>query len=197
MRREFGFALPAPNCDLPVDTIDSAPTGAAGSVALEAWVKSGRVPASLPRIAVSGTPLEVERDAFGNALEGIRIPPIAVATATHGAPNGLRANLRCFLLGYELPFSDADLRALYAGSVDYATRVRRAADEAQSLGFLLPEDAEQYRRAANDGRIASIVGCRDRVPGGARRAAGLQRPSFCPPPSRRTLLPRALRIPAT
>jgi len=193
MEREFGFALPMPNCALPVDTIDSAPIGSAGAVAVDEWIRTGEPPAALPRIELVTEPaLAIERDERGNALGGIRIPPVAVPTATHGAPNGERANIQCYLLGYEVPFTAAELRALYPSFASYATRVRRSALEAERVGYLLPEDARVYLDVDDPG-LASLLGCPALVPGG-RVDAGRRSPSACLEPTRRTRVPM-LRAP--
>ena len=190
MQREFGFTLPDPHCGLPIDTIDSAPIGAAGLVAAEAWVKTGAPPAIFPRIALSEeVPGDLARDENGNVLGGIRIPPVAVPTATHGAPNGERADLQCFLLGYEVPFSDAVLRSLYPSFSSYVARVRHAAQTAQRQGILLPEDAAVYRDV-KDARLARLLGrCDGAVPGDGHGATGRRSLSSCPTPSRSTHLP--------
>jgi hypothetical protein len=187
MLRELGFALPTPICDGPIDTIDSAPIGAAGMVAVDEWVRTGVAPAILPRIALAETPFDVDRDERGNARGGIRIPPVAVPTATHHAPAGVRANLQCFLLGYELPFSDAELRALYPSFGAYAAQVRRAARAAERAGVLLREDAAVYRDV-DDPRLEALLGCSRVVPGVGRAPLAGRPLSSCAPTTRRTRL---------
>jgi hypothetical protein len=191
MDREFGFALPTPNCPLPVETIDSGPIGAAGTVAVDRWIRDGRAPERLPRIALTdGEPVDVARDALGNARGGIRIPPVAVPTATYGAPNGERANLQCFLLGYEVRFTDEELRSLYPSFAAYAARVRRAAATAERLRFLLPEDAARYRDV-DDERLEEVLGagCSSPVPAIGRVPLGRRALSACSAASRRGRLP--------
>lgn len=163
--REFDFTFPVPNCGRAVDTIDSAPIAAAGLVAVDAWVRTGVPPASLPPIELVGDPTDVVRDVYDNAIGGIRIPPIAVPTATRVSPAAERANIQCFLLGYEIPFTGDELRRLYPSRATYVSRVRRAAFEAQRLGVLLPEDAALYRHGASRDRVAGLLGCPTRVPG--------------------------------
>lgn len=187
MQREFGFTLPTPSCDFPVDTIDSAPIGSAGMVAVDEWVRSGIPPESLPRIALTDD-LAPARDERGSALGGIRIPPVAVPTATHGAPNGVRGNLQCFLLGYEIPFTDQELRSLYPSFRSYVAQVNRAVRLAVRHGFLLREDAVRYLDVDDD-RLAGLLGCPSLVPGSGRAPGGRRPLSSCPAPSRRTRLP--------
>lgn len=188
MFREFGFALPTPICDGPIDTIDSAPIGAAGMVAVDEWVRTGDAPANQPRIALTdATLVDIERDERGNAKGGIRIPPIAAPTATHHAPAGVRANLQCFLLGWELPFSDAELRELYPSFGAYAGQVRRAARASERSGVLLPEDAAAYRDV-DDPRLEALLGCGQVVPGLGRAPLAGRTISSCAAPTRRTRL---------
>src|SRR5262249_40985120 len=105
-----------------------------------------------------------------------RIPPLAVPTATHGAPNGERANIQCFLLGYEIPFTDEELRSLYPSFRAYAEQVRRAARASERHGTLLPEDAARYPD------VAALVLGAHRTPIGHRPC------SACAVPDRRTRL---------
>lgn len=187
--REFDFTFPVPNCGRTVDTIDSAPIAAAGLVAVDTWVRTGVPPASLPSIELIGDPAEVVRDDYGNAVGGIRIPPIAVPTATRVSPATERANIQCFLLGYEIPFTDDELRHLYRSRAAYVSRVRQAARDAQRLGVLLPEDAAVYRNGASRDPVARLLGCPARVRGRvAPDTRSLQ--SACAAAARRPLVRR-------
>ena len=110
-------------------------------------------------------PATIARDAFGNALGGIRVPAMEVATATY-APNNLAnpalpgfliplANLACRLSGSVFPFDDATLDELYPDHGSYVSRVNRAANALEREGFLLPQDAQSIRTAA----AQSAIGC--------------------------------------
>ena len=45
--------------------------------------------------------------------------------------------------GHRIPFSDDELRALYADHATYVSRVSTAADAAVAAGVLLPRDAAE------------------------------------------------------
>lgn len=80
------------------------------------------------------TPLK--RDAFGNALGGIRLAEIAVPVAKETAE-------RCGLGGTHLPFDAATLNTLYPTHADYAAKVTAVSQDLVKAGFLLPADAAQ------------------------------------------------------
>ncbi|MBM4268360.1 MAG: hypothetical protein FJ144_17410 [Deltaproteobacteria bacterium] len=120
-----------------------APDGARRAIAS----RHASGPPSLPLIAVSGNPPEIERDAYGNARGGIRLPQLVAATAQYG-PVGSPEALRCDLRGFTLPFSDEDLAELYPDHRVYVNRVRAATLAAERAGFLLRPDGEEIRREA-------------------------------------------------
>ncbi len=104
-------------------------------------------PPSFPPIAISGTPPAIERDAYGNAIGGIRLPELAVPTATYG-PVGSPEAVRCDLRGFAIPFSEATLAELYPNHRVYLTRFLLAVHAARDAGFLLPPDARESSRTA-------------------------------------------------
>jgi len=119
------------------------------------WRKHGIPPPSgadkLIQLA-SSAPVVIARDAFGNALGGIRLPDMAVPTALNTGQNsgpGL-----CSVRGRTVPFDVATLDALYPKHDDYVDAVRRAAWQNVRDGFLLREDAE----ATLDKAEGSIIG---------------------------------------
>ena len=106
-------------------------------------------------------------DADGNTLAGIRLPDIAVPTATYTGWN-LRKNPPdegCDHAGMILPFARTKAERLAKGDPrlsleerypDHATYVREvsaAATDLQRQGFLLHEDAERYVRAAEESDV--------------------------------------------
>jgi hypothetical protein len=107
-----------------------------------------RAPKNLPD-AVIQVP---QRDADGNPLGGVRLPDLAVPVGSNGVQNEPRS-FSCSLIGAFIPFAatkDAreaagdkrpSLAERYKDQDDYVTRIRAAAREAESEGFLLPEDA--------------------------------------------------------
>jgi hypothetical protein len=79
-------------------------------------------------IGVTSTmPPTVARDAFGNALGGVRTPFLDVPTATF-FPTDTVAHVTtfsgfCILYGYSVPFSEDTLQSLYRNHGDYVSEV--------------------------------------------------------------------------
>lgn len=125
----------------------------AGLRALRSWAGGGAAPShgAQMRIAASGT--DYERDAFGNAVGGIRTPSVDVPTSTLSGIGNVAADGSpvsfCQLFGTTTPFTDAQLDALYSGHGDYASQVAASAKIAQRQGFLLPVDAAQITQQAS------------------------------------------------
>lgn len=109
--------------------------------------RTSAAPPSFPPIAISGEPPAIERDGFGNAKGGIRLPQLRVPTAQYG-PVGTPEVLRCDLRGFTIPFSDESLAALYPDHATYVRRVDAATSTALRSGFVLPPDAREIRRDA-------------------------------------------------
>jgi hypothetical protein len=105
-------------------------------------------------------------DADGNETSGIRLPDIAVPTATamgwsvRSASAGGAGEL-CYLDGSYLPFAKTkaeregkgdmrpSLEERYHGPADYAAKVRQAAEGLQKDGYLLQEDVERIAARAS------------------------------------------------
>ncbi len=87
------------------------------------WVDDGVPPPRAPFISTrpDGTP---ELDRNGNAVGGLRLPALMVPAATYGTGHGA-----CFLLGYQVPFTTAKMKALYGTRRKYVRDVERAARE--------------------------------------------------------------------
>jgi hypothetical protein len=110
-------------------------------VALDAWIEHGETPPS-------GEPLdvvddEIVRDEHGNALGGVRTPPVDVPIATLSGEPDEGESVICSLFGSTTPFDEATLVALYPTHDDYVDKVTAAADDAVEAGFLLPADRDR------------------------------------------------------
>ncbi|MFP5304386.1 MAG: alpha/beta hydrolase domain-containing protein, partial [Gammaproteobacteria bacterium] len=105
---------------------------------LDRWVRDGTAPPQGPRYAFDGSGA-LARDADGNALGGIRLPPIEVPVASY------RSDL-CNLGGITIPFSDAELQQRYPTHADYYCRMQAATERSLAEGFLLLEDAADLMR---------------------------------------------------
>lgn len=106
---------------------------------LDRWIKTGVPPPEAPRYQFDGDKLA--RDADGNALGGIRLPPIAVPVASY------RSDL-CDLGGITVPFSNARLAQLYPTHADYYCKMKAATQRSLAEGFLLPEEADELMARA-------------------------------------------------
>jgi Alpha/beta hydrolase domain len=113
---------------------------------LDRWVRGEGEPPEQPLIEMSGSPVDIVRDAFGNAQGGVRLPELAVPTKQYG-PFGL-PTVSHRLRGFAVPFDGATLRALYPSHDDYVAKFGAATDAAVDAGALLDHDAEVGFHAA-------------------------------------------------
>ena len=135
------------NCGVPVNSGQLHFVLNAAVVALNRWVKYDVPPPSAPRIETTGTPALVTRDAYGNALGGIRTPALDAPIATLSGLGGTGSSF-CFLFGSTMVLDGATRNALYPSRAAYVSAVSRAAARAVRSGFLLTRDARLIRAAA-------------------------------------------------
>jgi Alpha/beta hydrolase domain len=115
---------------------------------LTKWIDEGVPPPHASFIEVTNTaPAMIIRDAFGNALGGVRTPFVDVPTATY-SPTDTVAHTTlfsgfCVLYGYNIPFSQSTLRSLYPNHGDYVAAVARESNLLVHEGFWLRPDAQQ------------------------------------------------------
>lgn len=123
-----------------------------------AWARDGLPPPVAPRIAFGSA--GIERDAYGNALGGIRLSEHAVATAENSATNrpadASPGSLFCGLFATHVPFTAEQLAALYRNHGRYVSQVARVNAANVAAGFLLPADSA----ASTSGAARSPVGKR-------------------------------------
>ena len=118
---------------------------------LHHWIKDGVEPPTMPRVEVNpGVPRpDVVRDEHGNAVGGIRLPDIAVPTASHSGFGTQREGSRFgFLYGAATDFDAEQLAELYPDSRNYLEAWNAALDRAVEQGMVLPEDAGPMREQA-------------------------------------------------
>ena len=132
-----------PYCDRPVTTfpLEYAINGAFAN--LTRWVERGKPAPIAERIAVTdpaSPSATVVRDAYGNAVGGLRTPAIDVPRSAYfGTTPGTGT---CQVLwGHEEPFSDAQLAALYPRPDDYARALKRSATSLEHDRWITKEDA--------------------------------------------------------
>jgi hypothetical protein len=125
--------------------------------ALQRWIREGRRPPQPPRYAfdASGT---LARDTFGNALGGIRLPPVEIPVARY-------ASTFCGLGGITVPFDTLQMGAAYGSHALYFCAIKAATAHSQAEGYLLPADAEDLLQRAQAARnrfvIAGTEACAD------------------------------------
>lgn len=117
---------------------------------LNAWVSTGRAPASTAPIEVApgnGEPSAV-RDAVGIARGGIRTPWTDVPTIRLSG-KGDPASFIGMLAGSGVPLTKAELTGLYpGGKADYLQRFTRSLDAAIRAGHVLRDDREEILQIA-------------------------------------------------
>ena len=106
----------------------------------QTWLLTGIAPPIQPRVDVdAGPPTVIQRDRDGNALGGIRIPDMAVPTASHvglrDGADGLNA-----LIGVSRPFGHEDLRARYPDRIGFVDAYAAAVDACVTAGVVLEDD---------------------------------------------------------
>ena len=128
-------------CGVPINNGALHVVAKAGLRALTTWIETGKAPPKAPRIDVaSGPPIEIQRNADGIALGGIRTPPVDVPVAALSGAPGPNPSAICLLVGSTNPMSPEQLAELYPSRAVYKKQYDRAADAAIKAGFVLPED---------------------------------------------------------
>jgi len=123
--------------------------------ALDRWVRHGKPPPRAPRLEIApGPPVTIMRDAYGNALGGIRTPQVDVPIATLSG-QGQTGTILCVLFGTTVPFDAATLASLYPSHDAYVSAFDDAAKRARRAGFLLKPDVELMERVAASSSIGN------------------------------------------
>ena len=137
-------------CTLPaLSHVPTAHVARAGVDHLTRWVIKGTPPPTAPRIEIASANqagVTAARDAYGNALGGIRLAEHAVPIATN---TGLNAGPGyCFLNGSHVRFSDDVLRDLYWTPGQYVHKVTQVTMDNLKAGYITPADAVATVRQA-------------------------------------------------
>ena len=90
-----------------------------------------------PRGGIRNAYVDVPVKKYGVRNEGA-VPPIQNAHPFVAVRGEAAQNQLCGLAGYEMAFSQADLKRLYKDKKDYMKRVERSLDEATKQGWFLP-----------------------------------------------------------
>jgi hypothetical protein len=112
---------------------------------LRTWVSTGGPPPIAPRMRINAAGTDVARDVHGNGIGGLRLPEVAVPTATLTGVGNTPADTNtvsrfCVLFGTTVPFDAATLAALYPTHAAYVRAFTAATNSLARQGFLLPGD---------------------------------------------------------
>jgi hypothetical protein len=122
------------------------------------WVSRGIAPPHAPRIELDAEGA-VRRDAYGNALGGVRSVFVDVPTAsimpTSLAPGGVVAN-PCAYVGYQLDFNPAQLQQRYPTHRAYVHKVKKDAHKLVRERFLLRDSARELVATARSAKIPPL-----------------------------------------
>jgi len=132
------------DCGYPINNGPLDVVAKAGLRALVTWIATATPPPEAPRIELSGDAHPViERDRDGNALGGIRTPPVDVPVATLSGEPGPDAALACILFGTTTAFTPERIAELYPSRADYEQRYAANADIVIEQGFVLGDDRDR------------------------------------------------------
>jgi hypothetical protein len=156
---------PGGQCTLPINTggahwlLDSAVYW------LNQWVTRGTPPPTAPPLQIASTSptFAYATDAHGNTLGGVRSPqvdaPIAVLAGIGNTPApGFETNpisAFCRLFGSTMPFTSAQLAALYKNHADFVVRYTFATLNNVAHRYLLLPDAVELVKAAAASQIGN------------------------------------------
>ncbi|WP_190232807.1 alpha/beta hydrolase domain-containing protein [Streptomyces avicenniae] len=122
--------------------VEWLPTFEAAVRHMRRWVREGEPAPAQPPIALTQDGA-LARDAFGNALGGVRLPELEVPVATY-----LGSHPDSPLAGRTTPLPPDVLRRLHPSHAAYVAHVTTAAEAARAAGVVTAERAAQYVRAA-------------------------------------------------
>lgn len=108
-------------------------------VQLKNWIEDGTAPLHMDAMEVKNMLLGYKEDEHGNVLGGVRLPELEVPTAQYFANTLITG-----LIGYKIPFAQAELKELYPTHQDYVDKVTAAALAAEEAGIILPYRAQEY-----------------------------------------------------
>ncbi len=105
---------------------------------LDRWVRTGEAPPQGARYQFDESG-RLARDADGNALGGIRLPPMDVPVASY------RSDI-CNLGGITIPFGAIKLQQRYPTHADYYCQMQAATEKSVADGYMLAIDGEDLMR---------------------------------------------------
>jgi hypothetical protein len=144
----------SPDCGVPINDGPMHIVAKAGLRALTTWLTTGKPPATAARLDVTpGATPQINRDADGIALGGIRTPPVDVPVAALSGASGPNPSTICLLLGSSMPFSADRLTQLYPSRAAYLQRYQADTDATIKAGFALKDDRAALLAFAESSRL--------------------------------------------
>jgi len=137
-------------------TINNGPQRAVARQAFSSligWAQGGPPPAPSPLIQTADG--AIVRDATGNALGGIRTPPVDVPISTLSGEPTPGSSVICSLFGSTTPFTSTQLATAYPTHDDYVAGVQKSADAAVAAGHLLEVDRDAFVAQAQAAGVPS------------------------------------------
>ena len=133
---------PAPVCDRPINDGQERYVMDQAVRALNRWSAGGPAPRHAPRIKTADG---IVRDAYGNAVGGVRTPAVDVPLTTLTGGGNTPAGW-CSLFGTTTPLPAATIAHLYPSRRAYLARVARSALSGVRRGYLDPRDVPRILR---------------------------------------------------
>ena len=148
MKRD-GMSSPV---DIPEDR-NSVNWGYINSAAIRSmvsWIQDKRAPSSIPRILMTDDPKSpIERDSYGNAKGGIRVPELEAPIASYRGERGDGLENVNWLQGETHPLETSQLSDLYPDADSRIKGWNSAVDNLVDKRLVLPEDEPSLRSHGN------------------------------------------------
>jgi hypothetical protein len=150
---------PGGQCTLPINTGGAHWLLNSAIFWLNQWVTKGTPPPSGQPLQIKSTsPFAYAKDANGNTIGGVRSPqvdaPIAVLAGIGNTPaNGATISRFCGLFGSTVPYTPAQLAALYKNHGQFVSAWGQATQKLVKEGFLLKPDANELNQSAVHSQI--------------------------------------------
>lgn len=130
------------NCRVEVNNGAMHVVAKAALHAFDTWLRTGTAPPHAPRLATNGTgaAIDVQRNADGIAIGGIRTPPVDVPVDVLSGSPGTNPSVICLLFGSTRPLTAARIAQLYPSRAVYEQRYAAATDATIKAGFALEAD---------------------------------------------------------
>lgn len=143
-------------CDYAPGAVPIEDVGMAALSLLNRWIVSGTAPPSAPRVQITVDAqghASIARDAYGNALGGIRLPQQEFPLGHNLANNKRAADTAtstswCELKPGFVPFTSDELHKLYPQRSAYVSKVEGRVRELEREGLLLPPEGRAIEHDA-------------------------------------------------